>query len=522
MEDTDNFFETDNHPIEYITLGELREAMKACTQTSKCVVLESFLLANFSTLDIKYLCELMSNMDHIDSIMEAPIQKFDIKCAIHNNMVLAEHLGNNPRFHMYISVLLEKAIQENGTKGSAGQMLPFMIHEQKKEIQSQFENGYQGRKCVDPYKKIKPRSVQFRGNWNNFCPPNHNFVPETRCCKYSPKRRLKVAAQAVGATRKWASLSKYSWKWADIKSVVEQDPNISKDGKKKMKEDWEIAQEGLDKYLASLDRDKHTDRELSFMGDVISNTIRRAEVFFKKHLSTDLETRERLSKANWLSVETLEWALKRGKDQSLSFLFYCLKHPKFITAILLVLERVKSAVCYKMSLKMGLLKGVEKDKAGAIDQTLENAKDLKDTLHLFNEFAALLTDPETRVGIISHYLTLFFAPLNVIPGYFAVADILITTITFTMGEGLKEWIWLTGVKKKFGQMKHLVDVTKCLRQIEVDFGQITHYDKDGNFKMSDPKGTAIGQDAIGKDPMFVNMRRSPQLRKKQHLPFHRK
>ena len=498
----DTFFDTDDVAIENITLGKLYESLKKCAHTSKCVVLEAFILANFNTPDARYLCELMSNMEYIDSIMGAPLQKFDIKCAIHNNMVLAEHLGNNPRFHEYISVLLERAIQQHGNEGNAGKILLFMINEQKKEIQLQFEEGYQGRKCVDPYKKIKPRGLQFRGNWNNFCPPHHIFVPETRCCKHSPKRRLKVAAQAVDATRKWTSLSKYSWKWADIKSVVEQDPNISKDGKKKMKEDWENAQEGLEKYLESLDRDKHIDREWSFMDDVISSTLRKAEVFVKKHLSSDLETRKKLSKANWLSLQTLEWAVKRGKDQSLNFLFYCFKHPKFITAILLVLERVKGAVCYKMSLKMGLLKGVEKEKANALDQTIENAKDLKNTLMYFNEFAALLTDPETQVGIISHYLTLFFAPLHIIPGYFAVSDILITTVAFSMGEGLKEWIWLTGVTKNFGRMRHLVDVTKCLRQIEVDFGQF-NYDKDGNVIMTDPKeGTTIGQDAIDKDPMF--------------------
>ena len=477
MVDVEEFHDTTELYMEKITIGELLFELNKCKK-SGCFILEAFMLAHMKVKDMQFICELMSNIANIESLMKKPLEEFDVKCAIHNKLTISKALSKNKRIRVYFDQLLEIAKEKYGESGIAGEIIPQMIAEQ----QSNIEHKFSTQNCTSPEKH---RSLKYKGNWNKFCPPYHELNNNTKCCDYKPKRRMKASSLAVVGARKWSSLSKYCWKLKDVEKVIDKDPKLSINEKEKMKEDWEFAQDDLADYLKRCENDPNKEKEFDFFRDILQNIIRKAEVFVKRTCVTDLETRERFNKARWLSVETLEWAAKRSKDRMISGLFYALKHPQFLKAMILVLEYIKDAACYKLSLNMGLVKEVDLNKKSNMTIAQENLDYLSKSIKYWNDWAALMADPTQKFGMVVNLLNIFCSPLKILPGWGLWGDVFITSIVLATGDGIKEWVWLQTVSNNFYSTIKLLDFRKCIRQIEVDTSKW----------FEQKQGTAIGDKA---------------------------
>lgn len=122
---------------------------------------------------------------------------------------------------------------------------------------------------------------------------------------------------------------------------------------------FEKAQRELEAYRASWLANTGSEGD-QFVERIRIEIIYGIEIMIKKHLFTVLK--DKVKKADKLSVKNVMINLRAAKDYSLGILIWMIKHPKFALFIMDILEKYKKEICDRIAVENGKFKIEESSK----------------------------------------------------------------------------------------------------------------------------------------------------------------
>lgn len=190
--------------------------------------------------------------------------------------------------------------------------------------------------------EIKP-SLEYDND--TLCPPFYRLNKNTMCCfKSKGKQKIKAALNVVGFSlfrrlRKEHLLSE-SLSNKILNSIHVETPNQKKNA------EWKLAESQLKAYLDTIPQRNHV-----FILTFLTEMKLKLKVWVMKNLITTQEERDRLSKSDWFSRNTIMWLLNTVKDSTVKLSYWLITHPMWLLVVSRALMYYKQKVCRELAVE---------------------------------------------------------------------------------------------------------------------------------------------------------------------------